>query len=190
MTRRLVILGAAGDLTARYLLPALARLHEASTLPPGLSILGVARHEWDTAAFRRHIAVQLERHAAHVSRSSRDAVTAALAYRRADITKQRDMAYALGHMTEPVVAYLALPPAVFAPAIAALAAMGLVQGSQVVIEKPFGESLTSAQALNSPIACSKRCGTASTWRESTSSGMKLWRWKGERPTMMQPGLSR
>ena len=63
MTRRLVILGAVGDLTARYLLPALARLHEASKLPPGLSILGMTRHEWATETFRRHSAEQLERHA-------------------------------------------------------------------------------------------------------------------------------
>jgi glucose-6-phosphate 1-dehydrogenase len=148
MTRRLVMLGAAGDLTARYLLPALARLHAASKLPPGLSILGVARHTWDTAAFRGYIAAQLERHAAQVARSSRDAVTAALEYRRADITNQHDMANALGRMAEPVVAYLALPPAVFAPAIAVLAGLGLGQDSQVVIEKPFGENLASAQALN------------------------------------------
>jgi glucose-6-phosphate 1-dehydrogenase len=46
------------------------------------------------------------------------------------------------------VAYLALPPAVFAPTIEALAASGLPDGSRLVVEKPFGEDLTSAQALN------------------------------------------
>lgn len=36
MIRRLVIFGATGDLTSRYLLPAVARLHEAAKLPDGL----------------------------------------------------------------------------------------------------------------------------------------------------------
>ena len=148
MTRRLVILGASGDLTSRYLLPALARLHEAKELPQEIRILGVARDEWDTETFRRHIAEKLERHAAHIAQSSRDAVTSALEYHRADITNQNEMATAIGQMEEPIVAYLALPPAVFAPAIVSLAGTDLPQESRVVIEKPFGENLTSAQALN------------------------------------------
>lgn len=148
MTRRLVILGASGDLTSRYLLPALARLHEAKELPQEIRILGVARDEWDTETFRRHIAEKLERHAAHIAQSSRDAVTSALEYHRADITNQNEMATAIGQMEEPIVAYLALPPAVFTPAIVSLAGTDLPQESRVVIEKPFGENLTSAQALN------------------------------------------
>lgn len=148
MIRRLVILGASGDLTSRYLLPALARLHEAKVLPRGVKIVGVARDDWDTETFRRHIAEKLERHAAHVSQASRDAVTALLEYHRADVTEQREMANAVGHTAEPVIACLALPPAVFAPAVAALAATAPCQESRVVIEKPFGESLASAQALN------------------------------------------
>lgn len=148
MTRQLVILGASGDLTSRYLLPALARLHEAREFPQEIRILGVARDEWDTETFRRHIAEKLERHAAHVAQSSREAVTSALEYRRADITSQSEVASVIGSAEEPVVAYLALPPAVFAPAIASLAGTDLPRESRVVIEKPFGENLASAQVLN------------------------------------------
>jgi glucose-6-phosphate 1-dehydrogenase len=148
MTYPLVILGASGDLTSRYLLPALARLHEAREFPQESRILGVARDEWDTEVFRHHIAEKLQRHAAHIAQSSRDAVTSALEYCRADITNQNEIANAIGQMEEPVVAYLALPPAVFAPAIASLAGTDLPQESRVVIEKPFGENLASAQALN------------------------------------------
>src|SRR5688572_13553874 len=50
---RMVIFGAAGDLTARYLVPALARLHQAGQLPEGLGIVGVSREDWDTGRFRR-----------------------------------------------------------------------------------------------------------------------------------------
>jgi glucose-6-phosphate 1-dehydrogenase len=75
MTSCLVILGAAGDLTARYLLPALARLHEAKKLPPGLSILGVARNAWDTETFHRHIAEQAERNRSPLQASAASALS-------------------------------------------------------------------------------------------------------------------
>jgi glucose-6-phosphate 1-dehydrogenase len=51
-------------------------------------------------------------------------------------------------MSDGVVAYLALPPAVFAPTIEALKKANLPEGSRVAIEKPFGENLESAEMLN------------------------------------------
>jgi glucose-6-phosphate 1-dehydrogenase len=48
--------------------------------------------------------------------------------------------------------YLALPPAVFPAAVAALAQAGLPGDSQVVFEKPFGEDLDSARSLNRLVA--------------------------------------
>jgi glucose-6-phosphate 1-dehydrogenase len=44
--------------------------------------------------------------------------------------------------------YLALPPAVFAPTVAALDEIGLAEGSRIVLEKPFGEDLEDARELN------------------------------------------
>jgi glucose-6-phosphate 1-dehydrogenase len=52
----------------------------------------------------------------------------------------------------PVAVYLALPPAVFPTAVSALHAAGLPEDSQVVLEKPFGEDLDSARALNRLLA--------------------------------------
>lgn len=148
MIRRLVILGALGDLTARYLLPALAQLHAAGRLPAGFEILGLARADWDPETFRRRLAERLARHAAGVAAASREAVVAMLDYRQADAGDPKAVADALGRVERPIVAYLALPPRAFGPAIEALAAVGLPEGSQLVIEKPFGEDLASAQALN------------------------------------------
>jgi glucose-6-phosphate 1-dehydrogenase len=148
MIRRLVIFGATGDLTSRYLLPSLAQLYEAGKLPEGFEILGLGRHEWDTGAFRRHIAERLERSAPPPSAATREAVLAMLQYRRADVTRPREVAAAVARGKTPIVAYLALPPALFAPTIEALAATDLSDDSRMVIEKPFGEDLASAQALN------------------------------------------
>ena len=146
--RRLVILGATGDLTGRYLLGALAELACKGYLPPDLRIVGVARDGWDTPAFRSHAAQRLERHASHLARAGRDQLVERLSYVAGDVTDPAVLAPAFGSDTGASVAYLALPPSVFAPAIEALAAIGLSGVSRVVVEKPFGTDLASAQALN------------------------------------------
>ena len=149
--KRIVIFGATGDLTARYLIPALAKLYEAGRLPSGIKIIGVDRSEWknDKNGFRRLMLDSLERHAGGVSANARARmVTEILEYRRADVTDARSVTSALEPLTEPILAYLALPPAVFAPTLEALKGAGLPEGSRVAVEKPFGVNLESAQSLN------------------------------------------
>lgn len=148
MIRRLVIFGASGDLTARFLVPALARLQQAGLLPDGFQILGLARDDGDTETFRRRIEERLEHALPRVYPSSRKDILSILEYRRTDVTDRRQIASALSPLTEPIVAYLALPPALFRPTVEALAALGLPKGSTIVLEKPFGQNLESAQALN------------------------------------------
>ena len=82
MSHRLVIFGASGDLTSRKLMPALAQLHEAGQLPPGFSVLGIARDDWGTHRLRE----ALERYASDVSLQSRNALVSAVEYRRAEVT--------------------------------------------------------------------------------------------------------
>jgi glucose-6-phosphate 1-dehydrogenase len=148
MIRRIVILGASGDLTARYLMPALARLHETGRLPDALSLVGAARDDWGTESFREHILERLDRHAADVRPDSRRAVASRLEYQRADVTDPAELVKVLGGVREPLIAYLALPPSVYAGTVRAVAAVGVAEGSRIVVEKPFGEDLRSAQALN------------------------------------------
>ncbi|MEW6246398.1 MAG: glucose-6-phosphate dehydrogenase [Nitrospirota bacterium] len=148
MIRRLVIFGASGDLTSRFLVPALARLQQGGMLPDGVHVLGLARDDWDTEAFRRRIEEKLEYTSPPVYPSSRKDILSILEYRRADVTDRRQIANALGSVTEPFVAYLALPPALFRPTVEALAALGPPKGGKIVLEKPFGQNLESAQALN------------------------------------------
>jgi glucose-6-phosphate 1-dehydrogenase len=140
----MAILGAAGDLTFRFLLPALAELHEAGRLPDGFEIVGLARDDWDTVTYRHQATEWLDDRAA----SSREVLVAMLEYHRADVSDREQVARALGPLREPVVAYLALPPAAAAPAIETLSGVGLPEGSRIALEKPFGEDLASAQDLN------------------------------------------
>jgi len=146
--RRLVVLGATGDLTGRYLLTALAELVASGSLPPDLTIVGVDRRQWDTTDFRQHAAARLRRHATHLDRGSRRALVQRLSYVVGDVTDTATLCEAFGRDLDASVAYLALPPAVFAPSIEAMARIGLSERSRIVVEKPFGTDLASAQALN------------------------------------------
>jgi glucose-6-phosphate 1-dehydrogenase len=150
---RLVVFGASGDLAGRFLLPALAALHEQGRLPAGLSVVGAAGRDWDDDTFRRFASERLERHAADVPAAAHEALVGSLRYRQVDVADAASVASLLhtGPLAsggEPLVAYLALPQRLFAPAVSALAAAGLPEGSRVAIEKPFGEDQASASKLN------------------------------------------
>ena len=148
MIRRLVVIGASGDLMERLLAPALATLRSRGALPDDFSVLGVALGNWDTPAFRLHIGAALEEHASQVDSAARDAFLGALSYARGDATSADDLRSALAGVDEPVAAYLALPPTILEPTVRALMEAGLPEGSRVAIEKPFGDDLESARVLN------------------------------------------
>ena len=65
MIDRLVIFGATGDLTARFLLPGLAALRKAGLLDGQFSVTGSGREDWDSERFRFWADEQLRRHAQH-----------------------------------------------------------------------------------------------------------------------------
>jgi glucose-6-phosphate 1-dehydrogenase len=148
MIQHLVILGASGDLTSRFLMPAIIRLHQAGKLPEGFRVLGVAQDDWNTERFRSHLEQKLAVAGTAGAAGTREALLGRVDYRRVDVTSRDELARALGNVTTPLVAYLALPPGLFAPSIESLAVLKLPKGSKVVVEKPFGENLESAQALN------------------------------------------
>jgi len=150
----LVLLGATGDLAGRFLLPALARLLAADRLPDELRVVGAAVQDGDDRSFRRHVEARLAEHATGVPVGARQALLERLAYRPIDLDRPADVAEVLraaGHSRAPVV-YLALPPDLFSPAVRALRAAGLPPGSRIAVEKPFGEDLAAAVALNAQLA--------------------------------------
>jgi glucose-6-phosphate 1-dehydrogenase len=136
--RTLLLLGATGDLARRYLLPAVGVLAAAGRLPDGFRVAGAARGELDEAGVRG---------------LAGDALPARmLDYWPVDLADPRSLAAALDGARGPVAAYLALPPSVFATTIRSLAQVGLPAGSRVAVEKPFGEDVESARALNALLA--------------------------------------
>jgi len=147
MINRLVIFGATGDLTARYLLPGIAALRVTGQLPEGFSLTCSGREDWDTDRYRQWASAQLERHAGGVAVDVRHALVAATGYQQADVTDAPAVAAVVAG-DAPVAAYLALPPVVFPAAVSALRDAPLPPGSRIVLEKPFGEDLGDAVALN------------------------------------------
>jgi glucose-6-phosphate 1-dehydrogenase len=145
---RLIVLGASGDLTGRYLLPALAELVQADLLPEQLDLIGVARDDWDDEEFREHAMEQLDQHGDDLPTGGRDDLVGRLRYHRGDATDAGTLRAAVAGADGPILVYLALPPSVYASAITAVADAGLPAGSRVVIEKPFGTDLASARELN------------------------------------------
>jgi len=151
MIRRLAIFGATGDLMARYLLPALAALRAIGDLPDDFRVICAGREDWTESHYQEWAAAQLSRHAEHLPASARQDVVAATSYAMVDVTDPAAVATAITG-EGPLAAYLALPPAVFPPAVAALHLAGLPDGSRIVLEKPFGTDLDSAISLNKLLA--------------------------------------
>ena len=151
MIDRLVVFGGTGDLTGRYLLPGLAALLAGGHLSEGFELVGASREDWDDEQFRSWAADWLQREAGSVGADATTRLLSASRYQRLDLADPASVAACLAG-DDPVAVYLALPPAVFPVAVSGLQRAGLPAESQVVVEKPFGEDLDSARALNRLLA--------------------------------------
>jgi glucose-6-phosphate 1-dehydrogenase len=158
-----VIFGASGDLTHRLLVPALYNLAAEGLLPEAFAIIGVARGEKSDDAFRADLAAGLNQFA---GRDVDDAVARRLfgcvSYVNGDAedpaTYER-LKQALARAERACetrgnrLFYLATPPSAFAPICRHLGQSGLSHEEngawrRLIVEKPFGTDLKSAQALN------------------------------------------
>jgi glucose-6-phosphate 1-dehydrogenase len=152
MLKRFAILGAAGDLTSRLLLPALADLLDEGKLPGGFEIVGMGLEPLTTASFRAHISEALAEFAAKIPEDVRDRLVQTLSYSQGDVTDAGALKTVLKPEQGPLVVYLALPPPVFESSVRALAEAGVGQDSRLVIEKPHSVDYASVQKLNALLA--------------------------------------
>jgi glucose-6-phosphate 1-dehydrogenase len=143
----LVFFGATGDLAYKQVFPALQAMikHGHFDLP----IIGVARSGWNLDQFRDRARDSLQKHGG-LDADAFAKLSARLQYVSGDY--QDDATYeqlrrALGSAARPLH-YLAIPPGMFESVIHGLAKSGCVRDARVVVEKPFGRDLASAQLLN------------------------------------------
>ena len=162
----LVIFGAAGDLTKRKLVPALYNLRKENLLPESFAIIGVARAEMNDEEFRRRLRDDMNEFATEkVEAEVWDWIAQRLFYLWGDFNDEQTFAN-LKDALEKVdresdtrgnyCFYLATAPQYFASVVQKLGAAGLTKEGKdhwrrVVIEKPFGSDLKSAQKLNRDI---------------------------------------
>ena len=165
----LVIFGASGDLAARKLLPAVHRLFQEGLLPEQFAVVGFARSAMSDEAFRDEVRQAMAKFAPPRPGDALDWPDFAgrLFYHRGDYGDPASFASLRARLEALAAAggtpcnclfYLATPPAVFAPVAEQLRAAGLSHPTEscagwrrLVIEKPFGHDLASAQALNAGI---------------------------------------
>ena len=152
LIRRMIVLGAGGDLAGRLLLPGLAGLLALGKLPEGFRLVGVDREAWDGDDFRAHVRRAVDEHGDERAKGAAADFAELCSYIHGDAGDPGALTAALATSEGPAVVYLALPPQVFAAAIGAIAVARLPEGSAIVIEKPFGHDLASAQALNDLLA--------------------------------------
>jgi glucose-6-phosphate 1-dehydrogenase len=151
MLNELVVLGFSGDLTGRYLLPALGQLENAGLVPDDAVITGVDREDVDEDEWRDAARAQLAEHAPDLPGQVVDSVVNRLRHARADVTDADDLRDALAKSSGPVAIYLALPSTLFIDTVRTLGSLGLPDGSRLVVEKPFGTDLDNARRLNEAI---------------------------------------
>jgi len=147
----LVLLGATGDLAGRFLFPALAQLMAAGRMPLDLQVVGGGQQEWSDQQFRDHVGSRLREHAGELPEDVSDALLAGLRYRQIDLDEPDSVlgaVHAGSEPSDPVVVYLALPARVFPGVLRALSGTDLPEGSRVAVEKPFGDDVDGAIALN------------------------------------------
>ena len=148
-----VLFGATGDLSRRKLLPGLFHLATAGFIP-GCKVIGVSLDDIDAAGFREVARAALVEFGA---RKYSDAewngfadsidyvpLAAGPAALKAAVERAEK---AIGHESRRLH-YLSVPPNAALAAVKMLADAGLVQGSRIIMEKPFGTDLASAVSLN------------------------------------------
>ncbi len=159
----LVIFGASGDLTHRLLVPALYNLAASGLLPEAFGLIGVARSQSSSEAFRNELAKSLPKFATRdIDERVVKRLLACVAYVQGEPDEEatyKKIGQELARIERERATkgnrlfYLATPPAAFTPIGCHLGRSGLAREEngawrRVVIEKPFGTDLASARDLN------------------------------------------
>ena len=160
----IVIFGASGDLTRRKLIPALYTAFLNNLLPSAFMIIGFARREYDDVTYRLEMTAALNDYARiQGSDEALAEFVSHIRYHRGDIEKPAAYQSLMAKLEDVSIYpenrlfYLSIIPSLFSTAVERLKVSGLITEpgggawSRVVIEKPFGKDLKSAERLNAEL---------------------------------------
>ena len=143
----LVFFGVTGDLAYKEIFPALQSMIKHGHL--NIPVIGVAGRPWSIDQLRAHVHDSLEEHG-DLDTAAFEKLSSLLQYVSGDYndeTTYTKLRNASGSATQPLY-YLAIPPSMFGSVVEGLGKSGSANNARVVVEKPFGRDLASAQTLN------------------------------------------
>ena len=142
-----VFFGATGDLAFKKIFPALYTMVRRDGM--GLPIIGVARAGWDLERFKAR-ALESVQASGDFDPAVFASLSALIRYVDGDYADPATFAALrreLGSASRPIH-YLAIPPSMFASVVTGLSAAGCANNARIIVEKPFGRDLATAQALD------------------------------------------
>ena len=143
----LVFFGATGDLAYKKIFPALQAMVKRGHLQ--VPVIGVAKAGWNVDQLRARARDSVEKHGG-IDSTAFDKLCSLLRYVDGDYkdpTTFQALRNELGSTQQPAF-YLAIPPVLFGTVVEQLRKADCTNGTRVIIEKPFGHDLASAQKLN------------------------------------------
>jgi glucose-6-phosphate 1-dehydrogenase len=142
-----VFFGATGDLAYKKVFPSLQSMLKRGHL--NVPVIGVAKAGWNLDQLKTRAKDSLEKHGG-LEPEAWEKLSGLLRYVDGDykdLATFQNLRKALGNAEHPAH-YLAIPPVLFGGVVEQLVKSGCAKGSRVIVEKPFGDDLASAQALN------------------------------------------
>ena len=143
-----VFFGATGDLAYKKIFPALyAMIHRDGLNIP---IIGMARAGWTLEKLKERARASVQENGDDFDDACFSKLSALLRYVDGDYSDPATftkLKKALGTAIHPIH-YLAIPPSMFGSVVQGLAQSGCAKNARVIVEKPFGRDLASAQALD------------------------------------------
>jgi glucose-6-phosphate 1-dehydrogenase len=143
----LVFFGATGDLAYKQIFPALQAMVQHGHLD--MPVIGVAKNGWSLDQLKARARDSIEKHCG-IDADAFSKLCERLQYIDGDYgdpSTYASLRAAIGDAQQPLH-YLAIPPSMFAVVAEGLARSGCANSARVVVEKPFGRDLASAQSLN------------------------------------------
>ena len=144
----LVLFGATGDLAYRKIFPSLQAMVASDRLD--VPVIAVARENWDVDRLRARMRDSVEEHGGGGNPDALAKLAGLLRFVSGDYNDPAifdRLRKSLGDARRPLH-YLAIPPTAFPAVVQGLGRSGCAAGARVVVEKPFGRDLASAQELN------------------------------------------
>ena len=143
----LVFFGATGDLAYKKIFPALQEMVKRGNL--NVPVIGVAKAGWGLDQLKARAKDSLEQHGG-LDPAAWEKLSSLLGYVDGDYADPATFVavrQALGSAERPAH-YLAIPPSMFETVVEQLVQSGCAKKARMIVEKPFGHDLASAQELN------------------------------------------